>query len=142
MGKIQIFAGKGQGKSSAALGKAILAAVSGKRVAIIQFLKGNGLRESQFQRRLEPEIQVFRFEKSDCTFQDLPEEKRAEEFAKRFVSLGLEDVHIDRGGNVVEELKNILEMRKPQADIILTGTSLSEGIAAMADCISNVELIR
>lgn len=159
MGKIQIFAGKGQGKSSAALGKAILAAVSGKRVAIIQFLKGNGLRESQFQRRLEPEIQVFRFEKSDCTFQDLPEEKRAEEirnirngfnFARKVLATGEYDLLIldevlgliENGIVEEEELKNILEMRKPQADIILTGTSLSEGIAAMADCISNVELIR
>ena len=42
MGKIQIFAGKGHGKSPAALGEAVMAAAAGKHVVIIQFLKGKG----------------------------------------------------------------------------------------------------
>ena len=64
MGKIQVFAGKGHGKSPAAWGEAIMAAAAGKRVFIVQFLKGKGMEESSFQRRLEPEIKLFRFEKS------------------------------------------------------------------------------
>lgn len=159
MGRIQIFAGKGQGKSSAALGKAVLAAASGQRVVIIQFLKGNGLNESQFQRRLEPEIKIFRFEKSDCLFQELTEEKQTEEvrnirngfhFARKVLCTGECDLLVlDEVLGLVEngiveeaELKSILETRSLHTDIILTGTELSDGIAQMADSISNVERIR
>ena len=79
MGKIQIFTGEGRGKTPAALGEALMAAALGKQVVIIQFLKGRGLQESLYQRRLEPEIKLFRFEKSDCDFFALSEEKRKEE---------------------------------------------------------------
>ena len=79
MGKIQIFAGKGHGKSPAALGEAVMAAAAGKHVVIIQFLKGKGLIESELERRLEPELKIFRFEKSAGDFNSWPEEKRKEE---------------------------------------------------------------
>lgn len=63
----------------AAIGRAVQAAVEGKRVVIIQFLKGKGLGDSDFLRRMEPEIKLFRFEKSDGNFVELPEEKKQEE---------------------------------------------------------------
>ena len=43
MGRVQIFTGDGYGKTMAALGEALIAAASGKRVVVIQFLKGRGL---------------------------------------------------------------------------------------------------
>lgn len=68
MGRVQIFTGDGYGKTMAALGEALIAAASGKRVVVIQFLKGRGLTDSAFERQLEPEIKIFRFEKSDADF--------------------------------------------------------------------------
>lgn len=67
-GCIYIYTGDGRGKSPAAIGRAVQAAVEGKRVVIIQFLKGKGLGDSDFLRRMEPEIKLFRFEKSDGNF--------------------------------------------------------------------------
>jgi ATP:corrinoid adenosyltransferase len=58
MGKVFIYSGDGHGKSPAAIGRAIQAANEGKHVVIIQFLKGKGLGESEFVRRLEPEIKL------------------------------------------------------------------------------------
>ena len=55
MGRVQIFTGDGYGKTMAALGEALIAAASGKRVVVIQFLKGRGLTDSTFERQLEPE---------------------------------------------------------------------------------------
>ena len=75
-GCIYIYTGDGRGKSPAAIGRAVQAAVEGKRVVIIQFLKGKGLEDSDFLRRMEPEIKLFRFEKSDSNFAELPEEKK------------------------------------------------------------------
>ena len=59
-GMIQIYSGEGHGKSPAALGRAIQTACIGENVVIIQFLKGRGLIESEFVKRLEPEIKIFR----------------------------------------------------------------------------------
>lgn len=47
-GCIYIYTGDGRGKSPAAIGRAVQAAVEGKRVVIIQFLKGKGLGDSDF----------------------------------------------------------------------------------------------
>ncbi len=94
-GMIHIYAGDGHGKSPAAIGRAVQAAVEGKRVVIIQFLKGKGYGNSDFLRRMEPEIKIFHFEKSDENFEELPEEKKQEEcmniknginFAKKVLS--------------------------------------------------------
>ena len=77
-GLIHIYSGDGHGKSPAALGKAVMAAAAGERVVIIQFLKGRGLQDTEFIRRLEPEIKIFRFEKSETDFVALSEDKKQE----------------------------------------------------------------
>jgi ATP:corrinoid adenosyltransferase len=80
-GSVYIYAGDGRGKSPAALGRALQAAMEGRNVVIIQFLKGSGSRNSDFLRRMEPEIKLFTFEKSDENYEDLSEDKKKEEIA-------------------------------------------------------------
>lgn len=157
-GMIHIYAGDGHGKSPAAIGRAVQAAVEGKRVVIIQFLKGKGYGDSDFLRRMEPEIKIFHFEKSDENFEELPEEKKQEEcmniknginFAKKVLSTGecdlliLDEVLglIERGIITVEELKNLLECRE-ETDIILTGISLKDEICMLADQVSKIETLK
>ena len=79
-GVIQIYSGDGHGKSPAALGRAVQTACRGENVVIIQFLKGRGLTDSEFVKRLEPEIKIFRFEKSDEDYVNLSEERKTEEW--------------------------------------------------------------
>ena len=126
----------------AAIGRAVQAAVEGKRVVIIQFLKGKGLGDSDFLRRMEPEIKLFRFEKSDGNFVELPEEKKQEEiqnirngigFAKKVLTTGECDLLIlDEVLGLVEkdiitedDLKALLECRG-DTDVILTGITLND----------------
>lgn len=121
---------------------AVQAAVEGRQVVIIQFLKGKGLQDSEFLRRMEPEIKLFRFEKSDENFEELPEERKQEEirniknglnFAKKVLSTGECDLLIldevlglvEKGIVSVEELKAMLDCREDTA-VILTGISISE----------------
>ena len=78
-GRVQIYYGEGRGKSTAALGCALQAASVGKNVFIIQFLKGKMEDESAFLQRLEPEIKVFHFEKSNTCYEKLSEQERQEE---------------------------------------------------------------
>ena len=76
-GRVEVYCGQGKGKTSSALGHCIKAAGQGKQVIIVQFLKGKDTEEISFIRRLEPEIQLFSFEKYEQHYMDLtPEQKK------------------------------------------------------------------
>ena len=158
-GQIYIYSGDGHGKSPAALGKAVMMAAAGKSVVIIQFLKEKGLGDSAFLNRLEPEIKIFRFEKSDMNFFELPQEKQNEEiiniknginFAKKVLATGECDLLIldevlglvDNEIITVEDLKNLLDARDEETDIIMTGISLNDEICMLADEVSKIETLK
>ena len=158
-GLIHIYSGDGPGKSPAAPGKAVMAAAAGERVVIIQFLKGRGLQDTEFIRRLEPEIKIFRFEKSETDFVALSEDKKQEEivniknglnFAKKVLTTGecdlliLDEVLglIDNEIITVEDLKNLLEARDGETDIIMTGISLNDDLCLVADEVSRIETLK
>ena len=158
-GMIQIYSGEGHGKSPAALGRAIQTACSGGYVVIIQFLKGRGLAESEFVKRLEPEIKIFRFEKSDENFIDLPQERQSEEcqnirnglnFAKKVMNTGecslliLDEVLgiIDNGIITVDELRALLSAKPEEMDIIMTGITLNDEVCVLADEVTKIETMQ
>lgn len=158
-GLVHIYSGDGHGKSPAALGQAVLSAAAGEEVVIIQFLKGKGVSDSEFISRLEPEIKIFRFEKSDLTFENLSEEKKNEEilniknglnFAKKVLTTGecglliLDEVLglIDNGIITPEDLKALLEVRDEETDIIMTGITLNDEICMLADRVSRIETMK
>lgn len=157
-GLIYIYAGDGRGKSPAALGRAVQAATEGKRVVIIQFLKGRGFEDSDFLRRMEPEIKLFRFEKSDEYFEELSEERKTDEignirnginFARKVLATGECDLLIldevlglvEKGIVLVEDLATLLECRG-DTDVILTGIKLSDEICVLADEVSKIETLK
>ena len=156
-GLVYIYAGDGRGKSPAAIGRAVQAAAEGKHVVIIQFLKGKGQENSDFLRRMEPEIKLFRFEKSDENFEELSEERKAEEvgnirngmnFARKVLATGECDLLIldevlglvEKGIVSAEDVKTLLECRG-DTDVILTGIKLSDEICLQADEVSKIETV-
>ncbi len=159
-GTIHIYSGDGHGKSPAALGRAVSMACQGKSVVIIQFLKGRGLEDSEFLRRMEPEIKLFRFEKSEGNFAELSIEQQADEiiniknglnFAKKVLCTGgcdlliLDEVLrlIDNGIISVEELKGMLDMRSDESmDVIMTGTTLSADVCVLADEVTRLATVK
>ncbi|MCM1113403.1 MAG: cob(I)yrinic acid a,c-diamide adenosyltransferase [Muribaculum sp.] len=157
-GCVYIYSGDGRGKSPAAIGRAVQTAVAGGSVVLIQFLKGRGLEDSEFLRRLEPEIKLFRFEKSDENYEELPEARKQEEisnikngvnFAKKVLGTGECDLLIldevlglvEKGIVQAEDLKNLLECRGA-ADVILTGINLTDEVCALADEVSRIETVK
>ncbi len=157
-GIIHIYTGDGRGKSPAAIGRAVQAAVRGEQVVIIQFLKGKGLGDTEFVRKMEPEIKLFRFEKSDENYEELSEEKKAEEimnirnglnFANKVLTTGecnlliLDEVLglLDKNIIEVEDLKNLLAQRG-ETDVILTGISLNDEVCMLADEVSKIETLK
>ena len=156
-GLVYIYSGDGRGKSPAAIGRAVQAAMDGRRVVIIQFLKGKGLGDSGFLKKMEPEIKLFRFEKSDENFEELPEDKKQEEiinikngigYAKKVLATGECDLLIldevlglvEKEILSVEDVKAMIECRE-ETSVILTGVKLDENICALADEVSKIETV-
>ncbi|MBQ1849987.1 MAG: cob(I)yrinic acid a,c-diamide adenosyltransferase [Lachnospiraceae bacterium] len=157
-GLVTIFTGDGRGKTSAAIGRALQAADAGQRVVIIQFLKGKGLKGSEFVKRLEPEIMLFCFEKSDESFDNLTEEQKQEEtrnirnglaYANKVLGTGQCDLLIldevlgliENGIVTKEELINLIDSRE-ETSLILTGIHLEDEICFKADEVSKIDTIK
>lgn len=157
-GNIYIYTGDGRGKSPAAWGRAMQAAAEGRSVVIIQFLKGKGIADSAFVRRMEPEIRLFHFEKSDENYMELSEDKKKEEcvnirnglgYAKKVLSVAECDLLIldevlglvEKEIITVDDLKELLESRR-ETDVIMTGSSMSDEICVLADEVSKIETVK
>lgn len=158
-GKIHIFCGDGHGKSPAAIGSAIQSASQGKEVVIIQFLKGRGEQEDEFLKRLEPEIKIFRFEKSEANFEALTQEEKEEEiiniknginFAKKVLTTGECDLLIldevlglvDNGIITIDDLRKILQFKSDESIVIMTGIQAAAELLELADEVSRIETVK
>ena len=108
-------------------------------------------------KRMEPELKVFRFEKSDRYFAELSDaEKKDEEinirnglnFAKKVLVTGECDILIldeilgilDEGIISLEELKALIcQARQSEAELIMTGTVYPQELDEYADEITKVQ---
>ena len=149
-GKIQVYYGEGRGKTSAALGYAIHEASKGESVIVIQFLKQKDEDEISFLGRLEPEIRLFRFQKSEKFYRELPAEERLEEqmnmkngisYARKVLQTGECDILIldevlgllDQNIVPEEEILQLMAMKSDDMHMIMTGQVISDGIMEPAD---------
>lgn len=158
-GFTRVYCGKGKGKSRAALGLGISAAGSGNSVVIIQFLKNRNDEELEFLKRLEPEVKLFRFEKSSECFDDLSEEDKKEEvlnirnglnFARKVLStegcnllildevLGLVDQHIITSKELIE----LIEVKDEDTALVLTGITMNPQLSDYVDEIYNIDIVK
>ena len=151
-GRVRVICGPGYGKSASALGYAMMGVFHGKRVIMVQFLKGMlGEGAADVLKRLEPDLKFFRFE-------DLPEEQKQEElmnmrngfnFARKVMTTGECDVLIldeilgivDQGIISQEEFRNFLESRDEETELVMTGRVCPEGIERYVTDIARVENI-
>lgn len=156
-GKVQVYYGDGRGKTSAALGCAIHEICRDGSVIIIEFLKKKDVDEIEFFRRLEPQLRVFRFQKSDKYYDDLGEQEQLEEqmnmkngfqFARKVLQtgecstlvldeiLGLVDYQIISE----EDLLKMLDLRSEETDVILTGRVLGESLLEYVDAAYEIRM--
>ena len=154
---IRIIYGAGNGKSAFAVGYGLLGALAGKKVIIVQFLKGVlEERSLEILERMDLEMKVFRFERSRCYFEDLPEDQKKEEtmnlrngfnFAKKVMATGECDLLIldevlglvDQEVISREEFIRFLQSADDETDLIMTGRVCPDEIRQYADQISYVE---
>ncbi|MCH5252725.1 MAG: cob(I)yrinic acid a,c-diamide adenosyltransferase [Lachnospiraceae bacterium] len=154
---IQAFYGLGKGKTSAAVGQALREVSEGQHITIIQFLKGKIADEFQVLTRLEPDVQIFRFDKSEVNYCDLSLEEKEEEkqniwngfnFAKKVIETGESDVVIldellglvDLDIIHIEDVKELLQNPGDYRKLIITGSTLAEALIPYIDVICEITL--
>jgi len=156
-GLVTVFCGEGKGKTSAALGQAVLGAGQGKSVIIIQFLKGKTGERIDFVKRLEPEIKVFSFEKSDSNYQSLSPEAQQEEimnirngmnFAKKVLTTNGCDILIldevlglvDKGIITEEEMVSLIGAKDEETEVVLTGIRIDPELIPHVDKVYQIDI--
>ncbi len=157
--RVHIFCGTGMGKTSAAFGKGIREASEGKSVIVIQFLKEkNNDTVAEFFKRLEPEVQFFRFEKFPENYESLSEEDREGEsrniknglnFARKVLVTGECDILIldeilalvDCGIVTVEEIRALIDELGENMELYLTGTYRCEELWPYVDEVTELTTI-
>lgn len=156
---VQTFFGQGKGKTSAAVGQCIRAASLGKSTIIIQFLKGKDAEEFSYMEKLEPQIKLFRFDRSSKNYCDLTDMEKEEEkhnlingfnFAKKVIETGECDVLVldevlglvDLGIVSMQDLIELIQLRDDYERLVLTGYHLPDELIPYIDVISEIELIK
>ena len=158
-GRIEVICGSdGSGKTAMAFGKALYALSQQKQVIVIQFLKGCGKRQDSpdIFKRLEPELKVFRFEKSDHYYESLTPDEKEEEccniknglnYARKVLTTGecdlliLDEIFglVDYNIITIEELMDLIAVKKDSMDLILTGRNLPDEVREIADCVYSIQ---
>ena len=152
-GLIDVYCGNGRGKTTLAMGRALLASVQGSSVMIIQFLKGQDRREFDFLQNLEgQDIKIFRFEKLYGSYEELSGRAKEEEdqnirnsvnFARKVIVtqecdlLVLDEVLglLDLGIIGEQEIRRLLKEKRNDMQIVLTGRAFPP---QMMDCVDRV----
>lgn len=149
-GKVIAYYGNGRGKTSSALGYALAEAGKGDNAIIISFLKQKEGDVNDFMKRLEPDIRLFRFQKSEKIYDDLTEEERVDEnrnmlnglnYARKTLVnedcsvLVLDEILglLDRGIISMDQMQSLLNARQPETDLVLTGRVLHEELLPFVD---------
>lgn len=153
---VHIFCGNGMGKTSAAIGRGIRQAGEGKSVVLIQFLKEKQSEHmTEFFKRLEPEVKLFRFEKFPENYESLTEREKEDEiqnikngmnFAKKVLTTEGCDVLIldeilgltEKGIVSIEELKVLIEAVGDDTELLLTGNCSCEELWPYVDEVTDL----
>ena len=154
---IQAFYGQGKGKTSAAVGQALREAGEGQHITIIQFLKGKIADEFQILAKLEPDVQIFRFDQSEISYCELSLQEKEEEkqnilngfnYAKKVIETGESDVIIldeilglvDLGIITTRDVIDLLTLAGDYRKLIITGNNLDEELVSYIDVICEITL--
>ena len=157
-GLIHIYCGDGKGKTTAAVGLAVRACGCGKRVGLMQFLKGGDSGERRILEQLDG-VTLFPVpERIKFTFQMSPEE--LSETAKSCSNRFSEAIELARAGRLdvlifdeafgaiscglLEEsaVLDFMRNKPPALELVLTGRGPSAEAVALADYVSEIKKVK
>ena len=153
MGLIYLFTGNGKGKTTSALGTAIRATGYGKRVIVIQFMKGRETGEKKFFK--EHKLEFYQFGREGfVNFRNPSEEdkklaKEGLKFAKEKLKekpflIVLDELNVAVAANLlsVEEVLQFLNEIPEETNIIITGRYAKQELIEKADLVTEMKEIK
>jgi cob(I)alamin adenosyltransferase len=155
-GLLQVYTGDGKGKTTCALGLALRAVGQGLKVYIIQFIKGRETGESRAALRLAPEL-TFRFfgrpgfgRLRSPNPEDLQLIREAWELAQRVITAGehdlviLDEINLALAHGLIPlaEVLEVLSLRPPHAEVVLTGRNAPAELLELADLVTEMRPLK
>ena len=154
LGKIHVYTGNGQGKTTAALGLALRAAGAGYKVCIVQFLKGQNYSELKSLKKLS-QITVKRFGQKTFIYQkgkkpDKISAQKAFQEAKRVIGskkfdlVILDEVFLATFFKLipVSDLVKLIKNKPKNVELVLTGRKASPQIIKLADYVTEMKEVK
>jgi cob(I)alamin adenosyltransferase len=156
-GMIQVYTGNGKGKTTAALGLALRAVGHGRKVIVIQFLKGKELSGERVSAKLLAPLMTI-IPMGRHGFVNLvdpdPEDKelarKALGYAKELIKknacdiLILDEVNVAVAYNLipVQDLLEVLDSKPEPMELILTGRNALPKILEKADLVTEMKNLK
>jgi cob(I)alamin adenosyltransferase len=155
IGTIQLYTGNGKGKTTAALGAALRAVGHGKRVAMIQFMKGRLYGELAAARKIEG-FTIEQYGRDEFVDPKNPEPidrelaekgwRRAEELVRdsKLDMLILDEINIAVSYGLIglETVVSFMKNKPSALELILTGRYAPAEMVELADTVTEMREIR
>ncbi|MBR1692117.1 MAG: cob(I)yrinic acid a,c-diamide adenosyltransferase [Lachnospiraceae bacterium] len=155
---IHLYSGDGKGKTTAAIGLAIRALGSGKRVCFAQFLKGSRTSELSILENM-PNLTILRNQKDYGFYANMADKERArvrkmhDDTLKQIQQMAdggqidvliLDEItHVYRLGAINQKkVRSLLENRPGNLEIVLTGRDPDEFFVQIADYHTEMRKLR
>ena len=154
-----VYTGKGKGKTTAALGIALRAVGYGKRICMIQFIKGSWhYGEMDSSKRLEPEFEMIAVGKGFVgIIDDKSPKEDHKDIAKEAIRISNEKIksgnydiiildEINYAVNLdlisVNDVLNLIKSKPAEIDLVLTGNYAKNEIIKLADLVTEMREIK
>ncbi|NPU85777.1 MAG: cob(I)yrinic acid a,c-diamide adenosyltransferase [Syntrophaceae bacterium] len=155
-GLVMVLTGNGKGKTTSAMGQALRAVGHGRKVLVIQFMKGRKYGEVLAAEKHLPGITIVQSGLDSFVMRDNPAPVDVElarqglEMAREALTAGTHDMVILDEINVAIDFKliplpdllDLIRNKPPEVDLILTGRYAPPEIVELADTVSEIREVR
>lgn len=154
-GYIQVYTGNGKGKTTAAIGLSIRAAGAGMKVLFAQFIKGMVYSEIDALKRYNDSIEVYQYGRGcfinkNATREDKEAALRGLKEITKLLTENDYDVVILDEANIamyyglftIDELMRVINKRKYNCEIIITGRYAPKELIELADLVTEMKEIK
>ena len=154
-----VYTGKGKGKTTAALGIVLRAIGYGKKICMIQFIKGSWhYGEMYSSKRLEPEFEMIAVGKGFVgIIDDTSSKEDHKNIAKEAIKISAEKIHSEKYDIIIldeinyavnlgligiDDVKELINSKPSRLNLVLTGNYAKKEVIDLADLVTEMKEIK